>query len=74
MFRIHEDVLSKLSVLSTNHGDKATARKDTVDLQPLSGTERLWLEETVKAIIRRVRELPVVGSKPIITLADLPTL
>lgn len=75
IYRIHRDVLRKLSELTSTRGDEKTARKrDRGGNVPLTNSEKLWIEATVKAIIRRVGEIsanPLVG---VLTMNDLPAL
>jgi hypothetical protein len=70
-FRIQEKVLTKLRELSSERGDKLTARKLTPRTTPLSGEEKNWIECAIKAIIRHLATRPAG-----ITLAmkDLPPL
>lgn len=69
-------VLDKIGELTTERGDSLTARKITARSrkQPLSGGENAWLQEAVKALIRRLGEAHC--SKPLKTLSmkDLPSL
>jgi len=75
-YRIHYAVLSKLGELTTNKGDKETARKtkDAKTFVPLTKIEIRWIEAALKAIIRRVGEIDTTPSASIITMDDLPKL
>jgi len=76
-YGIAGNVLATVGRLSSEVGDERTARKLGPKLRPLTGEERAWLEETVKALIRRVGEVAATGSAaafPPLTLADLPDL
>jgi hypothetical protein len=68
-FNIDIDVLRKLGELSSTRGDNSTARKAHGATQ-LRADERRWIEEAIKATIRR---LGTGQGKPL-TMADLPKL
>lgn len=72
-YGIHVDVLRTLSRLSSTKGG-VTARKAEAIRQPLTREERRFLEQAVKAIIRRAATLAHDPSTPVnpITLRDLP--
>ncbi|MGE5444246.1 MAG: hypothetical protein ACM3SR_06520 [Ignavibacteriales bacterium] len=78
LYHIDMDVLSKLGELSSKKGDRMEARKPPKNgvYIPLSSNERSWLEEAVKAMIRRVGERDYYPSAPLkrITMADLPKI
>jgi hypothetical protein len=71
---IDEDVLRKLSELSTNRGEAATARKMTRHLAPITATEARWLDAAVRALTRRVGEIAAGPSPPQLTMKQLPPL
>jgi len=75
-YRIDYDVLDKLGELTSTKGDKETARKtnDAKTFAPLTKTETMWIEATLKAIIRRVGEIDTNPSASMITMNDLPKL
>jgi hypothetical protein len=75
MYRVHPEVLRKLSELTSVRGDEATGRKFLADLQPLTPQESRWLEDVVRALIQRVGE-QAAGTAPLqqITMADFPPL
>jgi len=75
-FRISAGVLGKLGQLTSERGDLSTARKyrAVISGSPLTGGEIHWLEEAVKAIIRRVGELATTEQLSTIELSDLPPL
>ena len=75
-YRIEKKVLRKIGDLSTNRGGPAGARKAKGVGQDLTAAESHFLDEAVKAIIRRVAEVAHdPGSDfPRIRLSDLPNL
>lgn len=75
-FGIAETVLRKLSHLSSETGDLATARKITPRLRTRTAAEQVWLEAAVKAVVRRAGEVAAAPAAPPpqITMADLPPL
>ncbi len=77
-YRINEKVLAKLGELCSKRGNKEEARKapSGQQFQPLTGKEKYWIEEAVKAFIRRAGECahdPEAGFREI-TMADLPAV
>ena len=74
-YGIREDVLGTLSRLSSTKGG-ASARKADGIHQELTRQERRFLEDVVKAIIRRAAELAANPGKTVkqITLTELPSL
>jgi hypothetical protein len=70
--------LDKLGELTSDVGDETSARKfdDRSTRRPHTGTERTWIEATVRMIIRRVAALDYDPSASVaqITMADLPKL
>lgn len=75
LFKIDFKILDTLGRL-TAKGDEKTARKVTVKekLAPLSNKEINWIEEAVKALIRRMGELENIHMVPFINISDLPIL
>jgi hypothetical protein len=75
-FKISGRVLGKIGQLSSERGDTSTARKYRAITAgaPLTGFEANWLEEAVKAIIRRAGELHAIDAVNTINLNDLPSL
>jgi hypothetical protein len=76
MFKISRSVLNKMAMLTSERGDASTARKYAaiVSGRPLTGPEIHWLEEAVKAIIRRIGEFNSIRTLSKIKLTDLPAL
>lgn len=74
-FTISPDVLRKVGELSTTRGG-AEARKAEGRKADLMPTERRWLEEAAKMMVRRAAEVAAdpKGPHSQITLADLPPL
>lgn len=74
-FGIDELVLVEIGHLSTSRG-KGEARKREGTAQPLTPKERHFLDQAVKAIIRRVaeKEHSPDGELPMISMSDLPSL
>lgn len=71
---IQEEVLRKLSELSSTHGDALTARKASAVAIPLTSSENAWLTAVVP---RLILQLALSGTGPTstaLTLADLPNL
>jgi len=73
-FGIEADVLRKLGDLTTNRGERASARKAQSSSQPLTNREREWLEATVKQLVSRLCNPPSGYQRTKLTLADLPLL
>lgn len=75
-YRIKKDVLDKMGELASHRGDRATARKVTRTMQPLTSPEAAWLEAAVKALIWRLGDSRDTSTLRWITLADpdLPPL
>ena len=72
---IHELVLGKLGELTSDRGDRSTARKmSKVPVRPLSGGEIAWIEETIKRIILRMGDQRPLAELPKIMMTDLPPL
>lgn len=74
LFNIDIPVLKKLGELTTNRMDGAIARKVQLSQIPLTGSERKWIEATIKKIIHRVGEINSGNPLPEIKMEDLPPL
>jgi len=76
LLRVSSDVLNRLGEITSTRGDVFTARKVSrnTPLTPVSDAERAWVESAIKIIIRRVAEIELHSSPPIIDMSDLPTL
>ena len=76
LFAIDKEVLRKLSELSSKRGDESSVRKvdNIARLNPLSDTERAWLEAAIVRIIRRLGEHAAGAPLSQIAMADLPAL
>jgi hypothetical protein len=72
-YRVHRDVLRKISELSSTRGNRLNARKADA-VQPLSGAESAWLEAAVRMLIRRLADTRPFSGLPLITMTNLPTL
>jgi len=77
--RMEFRVLSELGRLTTTKGDITTARKPPAQgiWQPLSGTERRWIEAVIRRLIYRVGEYAACGGSSSLneaTLRDFPPL
>jgi hypothetical protein len=70
------DVLRKLDELAATKGDEKTARKvPRGGFTSYTPREVRWMEAAVRAIIRRLGELPAGrDGQPTVTIADLPAL
>jgi hypothetical protein len=73
IFAIQEDVLRKLGDLTSNRGDRTSARKAHASTQPLTGPERAWIEATIKQLVLRLCDARSAQRKQL-TMADLPSL
>lgn len=71
---VDETVLRKIGELSSTRGDAESARKAGRDLQPLTSEERVWLEAAVREMILRVGDTRSSAGRPVLSMADLPTL
>ena len=73
---IDEAVLKKIGNLTATRGDLLTARKINAQStkQPLSGQEGAWLQEAVKAVIRRLGEARSLTPSKTLAMKDLPPL
>lgn len=76
IFCIERDVLNKLGYLTSERGDKKTARKGKDhSFIPLTAQEENWIKACVKTIIRRLGEPYQSTLKPsMIKMSDLPKL
>jgi hypothetical protein len=75
MYGIEKAVLGKMGELTSRRGERSSARKATAGpARPLTGSERVWLEAAVKALIWRLGDTRDATTLPLITLADLPSL
>jgi hypothetical protein len=56
VFAVDFKILQKLAELSSTGGDAATARKvsSTTQFRELSGSEKAWIEQAVRRLIRRL--------------------
>lgn len=73
---IAEAVLGKIGELTSTTGDSLTARKmgPQSTKQPLSGQEGAWLQEAVRAVIRRLGEAHSSTPSKTLDMKDLPPL
>ena len=73
---IDEAVLKKIGNLTATRGDLLTARKINAQStrQPLSGQEGAWLQEAVRAVIRRLGEARSLTPSKTLAMKDLPLL
>lgn len=74
-YNISCKVLAKLGTLTSERGDKWTARKvdnESGPLIPLSPAEVAWVEAAIAAVIRRIGEVDAGVSPPILGMNDLP--
>jgi hypothetical protein len=74
IFGIKEDVLRKLGDLTSNRGDRTTARKAHASSHPLTGPERAWVEASIKQLVLRLCDPPSLDKREQLTMADLPSL
>ena len=78
VFQIEAEVLRTMARLSSTKGDAITARKVKVEhvqlLQDLTGTEKHWLEQAVRRLIRRLGEHASGVPLTMITMQELPRL
>ena len=77
-YNISEKVLHTLGHLTSEVGDRQTARKAPRDdiFRPHTGSERVWVEATIRALILWIGEYAADPNKslPKLTMADLPKL
>lgn len=78
VYGIEEAVLRKLGEFTTNLGDEVEARKVHAGSKnrPPNDRERVWIEATVRALVRRSGEYDAdpKGMRSRLTMADLPDL
>jgi hypothetical protein len=77
-YGVSSEVLRKLKRISTEKGDKTQVRKVTgkTSYTPLTGNERLWIEQVVEVLIRRAGELayePTIQFKTL-DMSDFPKI
>lgn len=53
---VSNNVLEKVSTLSSRHGDEKTARKAQENMKPLKPEEAVWLEAAIRKLIYRMGE------------------
>jgi hypothetical protein len=56
LYQVHEGVLRKLGELTSRRGDDTTGRKFLPTRPPLTPQEAGWVEDVVRALVRRVGE------------------
>jgi|SRR5206468_558746 len=74
LFGISEDVLGTLGDLTSNRGDRASARKAHSSSQPVTGAERAWIEATIKQLVLPLCDRPQRSQRKQLTMADLPPI
>ncbi len=74
LFNIDVDVLNKLGALTSERGDRTTARKARPSPVPLSDREQAWIEAAIKMLVVRVGEYSSGQPLSQITMAHLPFL
>jgi hypothetical protein len=78
LYNIHELVLSNLGRIVSTCGDEKEARKlgSSATRKPLRGNEKQWVEDVIKALIRRKAEYDADPMSPLaqITMAHFVTL
>lgn len=72
-YRIDKDVLAMMGTLTSEHGDRWSARKASA-AHPLTGSQGAWVEATVKHLIWRLGDTRIGSALPLITMSDLPPL
>jgi len=75
MYNINRELLNTLGELASERGDENSARKAR-PTKPLTSREEQWIREAVLVLIRRLGEHAAApdSPKPMITMADLPSL
>jgi hypothetical protein len=75
-YKVSRNVLDRIGELTTKRGDPLSARKygAIATGRPLAANEVTWLEEAVKALIRRAGELHALDVLPQIDMLSLPNL
>jgi hypothetical protein len=71
---VESKVLNTIGNLCTNRGDALSARKLKAKPRPFSAFEQQWLDEALRALIRRCGEIAAGQSPPELTLKSLPAL
>ena len=78
IYNIDKDVLDKLGELTSERGDKSEARKAKggTSFNPLTESEKTWINETIKLLIRRKAEYDFDNNAKLseITLNILPVI
>jgi hypothetical protein len=74
MYEVHPGVLRKLSELTSVRGDETTGRKFLAEPRPLQAQEEHWVEDVVRALIRRVGEHAANAELRKLTMSDFPPL
>jgi hypothetical protein len=76
LLNIHPAVLNTFGRLASSKGDATTARKSPSNgaFQPLTPTEKAWLEETTRRLIRRLGEHAAGATLTRLTMGQLPKL
>jgi hypothetical protein len=72
-FSVDVQVLKRIGVLASKHGDRTNARKAS-STEPLTGSEEAWLDAAIKAVIFRVGDKGDPRTLTEITFRDLPPL
>ncbi|MDF2700590.1 MAG: hypothetical protein K0Q49_2149 [Haloplasmataceae bacterium] len=74
-YYIERGVLDKLGDLTSERGDRTTARKGK-DNQfiALTGVEETWVKDCIRLIIKRLGEINSLTNPPMIRLSDLPQI
>lgn len=75
-FKFSNHILNKLGDLTSNKGDAKTARKfkNPLSRTQLINEERIWIEEAIKLLIRRVGERQHLTLLDEVTMSNLPPL
>lgn len=77
-YNIHKDVLGNLGRIVSTRGDETEARKlgSSATMTPLTATEKQWVEDVIKALIRRKAAYDADPAAPLpqITMGDFVTL
>jgi hypothetical protein len=70
-YQIDQNVLDTLGTLTSEHGDRLSARKASAD-NPLTASERAWLDATVKKLIWQLGTPK--AARTLLKVSDLPPL
>jgi hypothetical protein len=75
-YGIEKNVLGKLGELTSERGDRLTARKvrRNKPMRPLTGAETAWVLSVLEAIIIRIGDTRDITCLPKIKMSDLPYL